>query len=92
MEKIQRSVAEYYDLRFSDMMSKKRPANIAFPRQIAMYLCRELTDYSLPAIGEAFAKNHATVLHAWRHINKKRQEDPAVNQTLTLLKHRLSQR
>jgi len=92
MEKIQRSVAEYYDLRFSDMMSKKRPANIAFPRQIAMYLCRELTDYSLPAIGEAFAKNHATVLHAWRQINKKRQEDPAVNQTLTLLKHRLSQR
>ena len=92
IEKIQRSVAEYYDLRFSDMMSKKRPANIAFPRQIAMYLSRELTDYSLPAIGECFAKNHATVLHAWRHINKKRQEDPAINQTLTLLKHRLQQR
>ncbi|MFP6907088.1 MAG: chromosomal replication initiator protein DnaA [Verrucomicrobiota bacterium] len=92
IERIQRSVAEYYDLRFTDMMSKKRPANIAFPRQIAMFLARELTDFSLPAIGQAFGKNHATVLHAWRSVNKKRQDNPAINQTLTLLKHRLQQR
>jgi chromosomal replication initiator protein len=92
IERIQRAVSEYYDIRFTDMMSKKRPANIAFPRQIAMFLARELTDFSLPAIGQAFGKNHATVLHAWRSVDKKRQDNPAINQTLTLLKHRLQQR
>lgn len=92
MERIQRAVAEYYDIRFSDILSRKRPANIAVPRQIAMYLCRDLTPHSLPAIGEAFGKNHATVLHACRLITKKEQEDPALRKALQDLRDTLTKR
>ncbi len=92
MEMIQRSVAEYFDIRFSDILSKKRPANIAFPRQVAMFLCRDLTPHSLPSIGEAFGKNHATVLHAVRSIEERIAKDGTVRQHVTMIKHRLSQR
>ena len=92
MEMIQRSVAEYFDIRFSDILSKKRPANIAFPRQVAMFLCRDLTPHSLPSIGEAFGKNHATVLHAVRSIEDRISKDSTVRQHVTMIKHRLSQR
>ncbi len=90
MEKIQRTVAEYYDIRFSDIISKKRPANIALPRQVAMYLCRDLTDSSLPAIGDAFSKNHATVLHGCRVIRNRMEKDSSTRQTVALLKQRLT--
>ena len=66
METIQKTVADYYDIRLGDMTSKRRPQSIAFPRQVAMYLCRDMTQHSLPAIGYAFGRNHATVLHAYR--------------------------
>ncbi|MFO1520960.1 MAG: chromosomal replication initiator protein DnaA [Kiritimatiellia bacterium] len=92
MEMIQRLVAEYFDIRFSDILSKKRPANIAFPRQVAMFLCRDLTAHSLPSIGEAFGKNHATVLHAVRSIEDRIAKDSTVRQHVTMIKHRLSQR
>ena len=92
MEMIQRSVAEYFDIRFSDILSKKRPANIAFPRQVAMFLCRDLTPHSLPSIGEAFGKNHATVLHAVRSIEERIAKDGTVRQHVTMIKHRLSLR
>jgi chromosomal replication initiator protein len=92
IEEIQRHVAEYYDIRFSDMASKRRPAAIAFPRQVAMFLCRDLTDYSLPAIGEAFSKNHATVMHACKLIDKRTKEDPGIRQTLTFLRQRLTKK
>lgn len=90
MERIQRAVAEHFDIRFSDILSRKRPANIALPRQIAMYLCRELTTHSLPSIGEAFGKNHATVLHACRHIGEREAEDAALRQSLSTLRATLS--
>ena len=70
IEGIQRMVAEYYDIRLGDMTSKQRPNNIAFPRQIAMYLCREMTDLSLPKIGELFGgRDHTTVIHAYEKVN-----------------------
>lgn len=86
MERIQRAVAEHFDIRFSDILSRKRPANIALPRQVAMALCRELTSHSLPAIGEAFGKNHATVLHACRQITQLEESDPGMRQSLATLR------
>ena len=66
---IQRRVAETYDLRLADMTSKRRPANIALPRMVAMYLSRRLTTASLNEIGDAFGgRDHGTVLHANRTI------------------------
>ncbi len=66
---IQRKVAEHFDVRLADMTSKRRPQNIAFPRQIAMYLARELTKTSLAEIGDAFGgRDHGTVLHAHRLV------------------------
>lgn len=90
MERIQRSVAEHFDIRFSDILSRKRPANIALPRQVAMYLCRDLTNHSLPAIGEAFGKNHATVLHACRLVAQREQDDASLRTSLATLRESLT--
>jgi len=90
MESIQRIVAEQYDIRLGDMTSKQRPQAIAFPRQVAMYLCRDLTNHSLPAIGEAFGRNHATVMHACALINNRMKTDAELRQTLAVLRQRLS--
>lgn len=89
IEGIQRMVAEYYDIRLGDMTSKQRPQNIAFPRQVAMYLCRELTEQSLPSIGNAFGRNHATVLHAHRSVGSKMKTDSGLRQTILSLQQRL---
>ena len=89
IEGIQRMVAEYYDIRLGDMTSKQRPQNIAFPRQVAMYLCREMTEQSLPAIGNAFGRNHATVLHAHRSVGAKMKRDSGLRQTILSLQQRL---
>ena len=89
IEGIQRVVAEYYDIRLGDMTSKQRPQNIAFPRQVAMYLCRELTEQSLPSIGNAFGRNHATVLHAHRSVGTKMKKDSSLRQTILSLQQRL---
>ena len=89
IEGIQRLVAEHYDIRLGDMTSKQRPQNIAFPRQVAMYHCREMTGQSLPAIGNAFGRNHATVLHAHRLIGQKMKTDAALRQTILSLEQRL---
>jgi chromosomal replication initiator protein len=89
IEGIQRMVAEYYDIRLGDMTSKQRPQNIAFPRQVAMYLCRELTGQSLPSIGNAFGRNHATVLHAHRSVGTKMKKDGSLRQTILSLQQRL---
>lgn len=73
---IQKVVSEYYNLDIDDMKSKKRTQNIAFPRQIAMYLSREITDLSLPQIGEKFGgRDHTTVIHAHNKIQEKYDED-----------------
>ena len=89
IEAIQRTVAEYYDIRLADMTSKQRPQSIAFPRQVAMYLCRDLTDHSTPTIGEAFSRNHATVLHACTLINQRMQTESDLRQTIAMLRHKL---
>jgi len=89
IEGIQRMVAEYYDIRLGDMTSKQRPQNIAFPRQVAMYLCREMTEQSLPSIGHGFGRNHATVLHAHRTIGSKMKKDANLRQTILSLQQRL---
>lgn len=92
IEAVQRVVAEYYDIRLGDMTSKQRPQSIAFPRQVAMYLCRTLTQQSLPAIGNAFGRNHATVLHACRLVSEKMKTDAAFRQSVGALKQRLGHR
>ena len=72
---IKKAVAEHYDVRIADMTSKRRPRSIAMPRQVAMYLCRRMTPSSLPEIGSAFSKTHATVLHAYKTINGRLDVD-----------------
>jgi chromosomal replication initiator protein len=89
VEAIQRQVAEHFDIRVADMTSKRRPANIAIPRQVAMYLARLLTDFSSPAIAEAFNRNHATVLHAVSATEKRMAKDVGFKQTVRRLEHRM---
>jgi len=86
---IQRAVAEHFDIRLADMTSKRRPQAIALPRQVAMYLCRRLTGASLPEIGHAFGKTHATILHAFRSIEKKSDTDPALRQNISQISRKL---
>jgi chromosomal replication initiator protein len=90
VENIQKTVADYYKIKVSDMYSKKRPASIARPRQIAMYLAKELTQKSLPEIGELFGgRDHTTVLHAVRKIGAERQTVNELNQQLHVLEQTL---
>jgi chromosomal replication initiator protein len=90
IDQIQRRVAEHFDVRLADMTSKRRPANIAFPRQIAMYLARELTKSSLSEIGEAFGgRDHGTVLHAHRLVKNKIVKEEKVRQVVSLLDSQL---
>ena len=86
VENIQKTVADFYKIKIADMHSKKRPAHIARPRQIAMYLAKELTQKSLPEIGDMFGgRDHTTVLHAVRKIAKERNNDQDLNQQLHVL-------
>ncbi len=89
IEAVQRAVAEFFDLRLSDMTSKQRPQAIAWPRQVAMFLSRKLTQQSLPTIGNAFARNHATVLYACRAVEARMQSDQGFRQTLVAIQQRL---
>ncbi|WP_460478654.1 chromosomal replication initiator protein DnaA [Comamonas humi] len=90
VENIQKTVADYYKIKVADMYSKKRPASIARPRQIAMYLAKELTQKSLPEIGELFGgRDHTTVLHAVRKIGAERQQLTDLNQQLHVLEQTL---
>jgi len=90
IENIQKTVADYYKIKVADMYSKKRPASIARPRQIAMYLAKELTQKSLPEIGELFGgRDHTTVLHAVRKISAERQQMTELNQQLHVLEQTL---
>ena len=90
IEVIQKKVAEHFDLRLADMTSKRRPERIAFPRQIAMFLSRHLTESSLSAIGEAFGgRDHGTVLHACRHVKDRMEVDASVRQAVNYLEDQL---
>jgi chromosomal replication initiator protein len=88
---IQKKVAEHYDLRLADMTSKRRPENIAFPRQVAMFLARQLTQQSLNTIGESFGgRDHGTVMHACRTVKDRMETDPHVRQVVARLESQLS--
>ena len=90
VELIQKTVAEYYKIKVSDMYSKRRPSNIAAPRQVAMYLAKEMTQKSLPEIGELFGgRDHTTVLHAVRKIADVRSKDAVLNHALHVLEQTL---
>jgi chromosomal replication initiator protein len=87
---IQKKVAEHFDLRLADMTSKRRPENIAFPRQIAMFLARQMTESSLNSIGEAFGgRDHGTVLHACRLVKDRMEVDANVRQVVSYLEKQL---
>ena len=90
VENIQKTVADYYKMKVADMYSKRRPANIAMPRQVAMYLAKELTQKSLPEIGDLFGgRDHTTVLHAVRKISDLRAKQADFNHTLHVLEQTL---
>lgn len=79
LDNIQRTVAEYYRIRVSDLLGKKRSRSVARPRQIAMALAKELTNHSLPEIGQAFSdRDHTTVLHACRKVQELCESDPHI--------------
>ena len=87
---IQRRVAEYYGIKVADMLSARRMRSIARPRQIAMYLAKQLTTRSLPEIGRKFGgRDHTTVIHAVRRIEELRAEDPALDEDVDLLSRML---
>ena len=90
VENIQKTVADFYKIKVADMYSKKRPASIARPRQIAMYLAKDMTKKSLPELGELFGgRDHTTVLHAVRKIGAERTTNPELNQQLHVLEQTL---
>ncbi|MGI6707111.1 MAG: chromosomal replication initiator protein DnaA [Clostridia bacterium] len=89
---IQETVGEYFNLRVEDFKSKKRSRSIAFPRQIAMYLCRELTDLSLPRIGDEFGgRDHTTVIHACDKISNEIENDVSVRNVVSDLRKRITE-
>ncbi len=90
LDEIQRSVAEHFDIRVADMKSSRRPKSIAFPRQIAMYLARELTACTLQEIGESFGgKDHSTIIHGHRLVKNRLDDDPKLRLTITSLSRSL---
>lgn len=86
IDAIQKTVTEYYDLRIADMTSRRRPSNIAFPRQVAMYLSRRLTQCSLMEIGEAFGgRDHGTVIYAVRKVQQRMECEPQVRESIEMI-------
>ena len=93
IDAIQKAVSAHYDLRMADMTSRRRPTNIAFPRQVAMYLSRNLTPSSLMEIGESFGgRDHGTVIYACKKVAQKMKAEPlvqdAVDMIITALKRK----
>ena len=86
---IQKKVADYFNIKVSDLSIKSRVKTVSLPRQIAMFLVRELTSHSLPEIGEYFGgRNHATVIHSCQKIKEEMRHNEATQNTVaTLLKH-----
>ncbi len=86
IERIQQKVSEYYRLKLSDMVGKRRPASIAFPRQVAMYLCRVMTSQSLSDIGTEFGgRDHGTVIHACKMVENMIDQDSSIKHTVEYL-------
>lgn len=91
IETIQKKVVDHFQIRLSDMSSKRRPNNIAIPRQIAMYLARTLTKHSLQEIGDAFGgRDHGTVIHACKAVDNMMEQDSTTRGSIEFLKNQLS--
>ena len=91
IRRIQKSVANFYNISFEDMKSKKRTPNLAIPRQVAMYLCRKLTDESFERIGIEFSgKNHATVIHACNKIENEMKINKDLNDAIANIEKQLT--
>ena len=89
--KIQEAVANHFKIKIDDLNSKRRTRNVTVPRQLAMYLCRELTDLSLPKIGELFGgRDHTTVIHAYEKVNRERQEDSRLSALIAEISARIN--
>src|SRR5579884_2567080 len=82
IEAIQKTVADFFHIRLTDLKSKKRTQHIAFCRQVAMYLCRKLTESSFPTIGESFGRDHSTVIHAYNLIARRVSNDSAFRNSI----------
>ena len=89
VESIQKTVADFFHIRLTDLKSKKRTQHIAFCRQVAMYLCRRLTDCSFPTIGEHFGRDHSTVIHAHNLIMRRVTSDPAFRLSIEKIEREL---
>jgi len=89
VESIQRTVSDSFHVRLADLKSKKRTQHIAFCRQVAMYLCRKLTDSSFPCIGEAFGRDHSTVIHAYNLIARRMSNDSAFRMSIEKIEREL---
>ncbi len=87
---IQQNVAEFFNIRVSDIVSRNRSANVALPRQVAMFLCRNYTKLSLPEIGSAFGKTHATVIHACKTIEHRMLKDQEFRQAISKLSYKIN--
>lgn len=91
IEKIQQKVCDHYQLRMADLTGKRRPANIALPRQVAMYISRMLTSHSLQEIGEAFGgRDHGTVIHACKTVENMMDQDANIKRNVEYLQNQLS--
>lgn len=91
IDNIQKTVAEYYKIKVADLLSKRRSRSVARPRQMAMALAKELTNHSLPEIGDAFGgRDHTTVLHACRKIEQLREESHDIKEDFSNLIRTLS--
>ena len=85
VEMIQRKVADFYNIRFSDMTSKRRLASIVLPRQVAMFLARKLMKVSYPELGDQFSRNHATILHAVNSIEERMKANQDFSREMAML-------
>jgi chromosomal replication initiator protein len=91
VESIQKTICDFYNLKLGDLKAKRRTKNIALPRQVAMYLCRKYTETSFPAIGDKFGgRDHSTVIHASKTIEKRIKEDPFMQNTIERLERNLN--
>lgn len=91
IEGIQKTICEYFNIKMGDLKAKRRTQNIALPRQVAMYLCRKHTETSFPAIGDKFGgRDHSTVIHASKTIERKIKEDPHMLTTIEKLERNLN--
>ncbi len=89
VEAIQRAVADFFHIRLADLKSKRRTQHIAFCRQVAMYLCRKLTQSSFPTIGEHFGRDHSTVIHAYNLIARRVSNDSAFRMSIEKIEREL---